>query len=296
MGCAEFPERGLTGDTGATDVATPMDAGRRDAGDAEPRPDGRAPDGDALDGAPRDALGDAGPPLDVGVVDEGADDGAAPPDAAGPEADAARPDAARPDAAADDGGSAPTLVIDGVAPAAVSAVGDAAFRATVVQWHTGVVGEVGVFVGDCEGAPLPGSAVDHAGGDGATTLEASDLAEGPNALIVCARVAGHVVAEGAFAVIRDDTPPAAPEDVLTRPAGPSTDQSVTLAGVAEPGGAVEVHTDADCPAPAGQGLADAQGGFAVADIPVARDAETAFYMVLRDGLGNRSVCYGPVAT
>ncbi len=285
-GCAEFPERSVAMDAGgdaAVDGAPPLDAGRADAGD-----------GALLDAALADAAqADAAQP--DGALPDGAPDGGGADQ--GPMGDAGRPDAVAPDAETppSDAGPTPAIVVDEVAPVGLSAVGDRAFRAATVAWRTDVVGEVGVFVEACGGALLPGSVVDHPGGAGTSTVDARDLVEGLNALVLCVRVDGALIAEASFSLTRDDTPPAAPEGVVTRPLGPSTDQAVTLAGTAEAASVVEVHVEAGCPGAVGQAVADAAGAFAVPDVEVARDAETTFFVVLVDALGNRSPCHGPVA-
>ncbi|MBK9516838.1 MAG: hypothetical protein IPO09_05665 [Anaeromyxobacter sp.] len=96
------------------------------------------------------------------------------------------------------------------------------------------------------------------------------------------------------AFLEDSTAPAAPEVAALLPASPADDNAPLLAGTAEPGATVRVHTGGGCDAAGGAALAATvaadQGGAWSTPVAVPDDALTTFGLEAVDAAGNRSAC------
>lgn len=103
---------------------------------------------------------------------------------------------------------------------------------------------------------------------------------------------GHATSScaGPLQYVQDATPPSAPVFSTLDPASPSTLDTVTVGGQAEPGARVSLYTRAGCAAPAAMETAGDGSGAWSATVVVPHDATTSFSATAADAAGNVSPC------
>jgi hypothetical protein len=142
---------------------------------------------------------------------------------------------------------------------------------------------------DCAGAP---AAQGEASSSGAFAVPVDVPADAHTSFFARARDAAGNLSScgGGLAYTEDSTPPVSPELRASSPVSPSSVNTPTLQGAAEPSTAFRIYTNATCSGTAvAQGTSNTEGVFLVG-VTVASNTTTTFHASTVDPVGNASAC------